>query len=91
MCEEKLENCVVVKVMLMFIVILFHSLAFWTVEWWGVEPVYPSAIIGNIARWLSSFHVYAFTLVSGYIFAYKCLRGGIAHLFLLLRISQSDC
>ena len=39
---------------------------------WGPYPQAAEApVLGYIAEWLNSFHVYAFTLISGYIFSYN--------------------
>lgn len=38
---------------------------------WGVgSPEQPSAVLGFIASWLNSIHIYVFAFVSGYIFFY---------------------
>lgn len=70
-----LNNSTFVKTILMLLVIAYHSGVFWTGKWWGIEPDLPSNSLCWIADWLNSFHIYAFTLVSGYLFAYKVLRG----------------
>ena len=69
--ETKLENCSFIKTVLLFLVVLYHSCVFWTGNWWDTEPVFPSIGLNYLSLWLNSFHVYAFTLASGYIFAYK--------------------
>lgn len=67
--EQALENCNFVKTVLMITIILYHSMAFWLPNGWFCQmPVEASWIIGTIAKWLNSFHVYGFVLVSGYIF-----------------------
>lgn len=55
----------------MLIVVLYHSMALWMSNgWFNQEPVFKSLIVGYLAEWLNSFHIYGFTLVSGFIFAY---------------------
>ena len=54
----------------MGLVVLYHSMAFFTGSWFNQPPVISSPVIATIARWLNSFHIYAFTLISGYLFAY---------------------
>lgn len=67
---EQLENCNFIKVVLMGFIVLYHSLAMWLPEGWFGTPVEESISFGIIAQWLNSFHIYAFVLISGYIFAY---------------------
>ena len=69
--DQELANCSFVKAILMLMVVLYHSLAFWTGEWFTIyEPAEEALPLLYIAKWLNSFHVYGFTLVSGYLFAY---------------------
>ena len=75
--NQKLYNCVFIKSILMLLVILYHSTVFWNGNWFTVEPVaFQSTILGVFSQWLNSFHIYAFILVSGYIFAFKMSGGG---------------
>lgn len=65
----ELNNCRFVKTILMFLVILYHSIVFWSGDWFTIEKIaFPSNSLSIFSQWLNSFHVYAFTLVSGYIF-----------------------
>lgn len=76
--NNSLNNCTFIKTVLMFFVILYHSCLFIDDNW------FPGSYLGNkseemlvFANFLNSFHIYAFVLVSGYIFCYiKCQRGG---------------
>lgn len=63
-----LKNCNFVKCILMILVVLGHSLDFWTGNWFTKDPVYSAPVLSLVADWLNSFHVQTFTLVSGYIF-----------------------
>lgn len=74
--EQELRNCNFVKTVLMILVVLYHSMVFWTGEWFRGEPVYNTEILSIISRWLNSFHIYGFTLVSGYIFYYLKVERG---------------
>ena len=65
----QLENCSFIKAMLMLFVILDHSNAVFTGQWF-TNLVNESVILGYVSKYLGHFHVYAFTLVSGYIFCY---------------------
>lgn len=57
--------------MLMLCVMIFHSCILWSGVW---EPFMTPAIecrwLGLFATWLSTFHIYAFVLVSGYLYSY---------------------
>lgn len=74
--ERELSNCGFVKTILMLLVILGHACAFWSGHWFTDNPALPSRGLNALFEWLNSFHIYAFALVSGYIFAYKINRGG---------------
>lgn len=75
--KTTLLNCTFVKTILMLTVILGHSTAFWANDWFTArEPVFAADWLGILSNWLGSFHIYAFVLVSGYIFAYKMSGGG---------------
>lgn len=85
--NEELKNCYFVKTVLMLAVILYHSLIFWSGQGWGYqEPVHEVKILGMISKWLGSFHVYGFTLVSGYIFyALKYEQGKYTDYFMFIK------
>lgn len=72
--KDYIYNCSIVKTILMLLIIVYHSCVFWTGQWWDTEPVLSSKTLGLFATWLNSFHVFAFTLVSGYLFAFKVLN-----------------
>ena len=67
--KDKLENCYFVKNVLMCMVVFYHSIALWMGEWFK-SPQEPSYVLGSLALWLNSFHIYGFMLVSGYIYYY---------------------
>lgn len=73
---DALQNCGFVKTILMFCVILGHACAFWSGHWFTENPAIPSKGLNILYLWVNSFHIYAFALVSGYIFAYKVGGGG---------------
>lgn len=74
--EKELLNCTFVKTMLMLLVVFYHSILFWSGGWFSEKPAESAEILRYVAQWLNSFHVYGFTLVSGYIFcALKCEKG----------------
>ncbi len=69
LAKKQLDNCYFIKTVLMIIIVFYHSILFWSESWLTeVTPVFESKSLAVISSWLNSFHVYAFTLVSGYIF-----------------------
>lgn len=66
--KKELENCTFVKTMLMLLVVLDHSMAFWTGSWFTKDPIYLARGLSILSNALNSVHIYGFTLVSGYIF-----------------------
>ena len=72
----ELKNCIFFKTILMMLVVLGHSVHMWTGDWFTKNPVFQSPVLGVISEVLSSFHIYAFTLISGYIFYYVKYEAG---------------
>ena len=68
--DIELKNCTFVKTVLMLVVVFYHSMLFWSGTWFTKNPVFKADLLNVIASWLDTFHVYGFTLVSGYIFYY---------------------
>lgn len=69
--QTELENCTFVKTVLMIIIVLFHSILAWNNSWFSVIGLKQSApALELISSWMSTFHVYAFACVSGYLFYY---------------------
>lgn len=84
--KKILTNCGFLKTFLMLLVILGHACIFWTGTWFTKNPMIDCSGLSTIASWLNSFHIYTFSLVSGYIFAFKILsRGGYSHYGLFLK------
>lgn len=73
--EQTLKNCNFSKTILMILVVFYHAIDFWTGTWFTCNPVFESKFLGLLAEYIGSFHIYAFALVSGYIFAYKITCG----------------
>lgn len=69
--QKELENCNFAKTILMLLVVLYHSMVFWRGNWFCDAPAILSPALSLAAKWLDSFHIYAFTLISGYIFYYQ--------------------
>lgn len=75
--RQELNNCTFVKTALMLIVVAYHSILFWGGNWFTKDPALAAPAMKLLARWLNSFHIYGFALVSGYLFAYiKGEKGG---------------
>ena len=68
--QRELANCTFVKTVLMLLVVAYHSVVFWSGNWFMANPAEQSKILAGIASWLNSFHIYGFALVSGYLFYY---------------------
>ena len=64
--ESRLDNCNFVKTILMFIIVIYHSILFWNGDLFLGEPVYNSEILKFMTLYLDSIHIYGFTLVSGF-------------------------
>lgn len=77
--EKELNNCTQIKAMLMLIIVIYHSMRIFAGRgtWGPYLSMHDAPILGYISDWLNSFHVYAFTLISGYIFCFiKYEKGG---------------
>ena len=69
--DNNLRYCNFAKTILMLLVVLCHSAAFYGGNWFtALEPVQTNRYLGLLSSWLGTFHVQAFTLISGYIFYY---------------------
>ena len=67
--EMELRNCNFVKTVLMILVVLYHGRVFWTEGWFSVlSPDISCKALGVFSKWLNTFHIYGFTLASGYIY-----------------------
>ena len=68
--QTELNNCNFVKGVLMVLVVFYHCIVFWHGDWFTNNPSRSSVLLFYLSQWLNSFHIYAFTLVSGYLFYY---------------------
>lgn len=67
--DKDLDSCNFCKTILMLSIIMFHSGMFWTRKWFTlIEPADSFEELVLFTEWLGTFHIYAFTLISGYIF-----------------------
>lgn len=75
--SKYIDNCTFVKTVLMILVVLGHSVNFWKGNWFSaVEPSFSSNILVLISDFVNSFHIYAFVIVSGYVYAFlRIIKG----------------
>ena len=60
----------------MLVVVAYHCMFFWNGTWFTKNPIVESKVLAILSLWMNSFHIYGFTLVSGYLFYFlKCERG----------------
>lgn len=83
--RNQLENVGFVKTVLMLTIILGHSCNFWRGDWFTKNPAIESYGLRFLSLYVNSFHIYAFALVSGYLFAFKIMRGGYNQYGLFLK------
>lgn len=76
-CDKEiyLTNTAFIKGILLLMVILGHSIAYWASDWFTGNALYRLGWAVILFQWLSSFHVFGFALVSGYIFASQMEKG----------------
>lgn len=74
---KELDNCKFVKTILMIFIVAYHSCIFWAGGWIpGIVLHTKAPLLVNFAGWLSTFHIYGFTLISGYLFYFlRCEKG----------------
>lgn len=70
-----ISNTVFIKAILLLMVILGHSIAYWAADWFTGNASYRPEWAVILFQWLASFHVFGFALVSGYIFACQMEKG----------------
>lgn len=68
----ELENCGFCKAILMLFIVFYHVILPWT----GNQMNIQSDGLKYCAYWLNTFHIYAFALISGYIYCYYKLENG---------------
>lgn len=85
-----LDNCYFVKTVLMLLVVFYHSILFWGGAWLDNQPViFKSKVLSILAVWFNTFHIYGFTLVSGYIFQYLKYEKDKYQKFLLFIVNKA--
>lgn len=69
--SRELQYCSYIKAYLMLCVVLYHCCVFWAGNWFTGNPVMQAPLLAFFSKWLNSFHIYGFFLVSGYLFYYS--------------------
>lgn len=88
--DKMLDNCYFVKTVLMLLVVFYHSILFWGGTWLDNQPViFKSKVLSILAVWFNTFHIYGFTLVSGYIFQYLKYEKDKYQKFLLFIVNKA--
>ena len=82
---EKLNNISFIKVTMMLLIVLYHSLLFFGGTWFTViKVVYKSRFLYAIALWFNTFHIHTFAMASVYLFYYYKDKKNIAPLGLTI-------
>ena len=74
--RDELKNCNFVRTVLMLIVVLYHAMLCWNGKWFTAVNVEPVQTLAKVASWFNTFHIYGFTLVSGYVFHFTQYERG---------------
>ena len=75
--DRSLKNCNAIKAVLMLCVVLYHSVLILAGGGWGpIEPANTFAFFKYLSKWLGTFHIYGFTMVSGYIYYFMRIEKG---------------
>lgn len=65
-----LNNCNFIRASLLLLVIIYHSAMYWHGDWFLSSKDNTIPFFYYLTEWLNSFHIYALTLVSGFVYAY---------------------
>ena len=95
-CEKKfvdvkneLENTTFAKTVLMLLVVFYHCIVFWRGDWFMGDPVISSKFLAVLSDWLNSFNIYAFALISGYLFYFNKYEQGKYRKFLPFTVTKA--
>lgn len=73
----KLEIFNILKVNMMLVIILYHSIALWLPDgWFNQNPIQSCVIFENLSQYLNFVHTYVFVFTSGYIFSWLKINKG---------------
>ena len=71
MKEKKLQNISFIKCTMMLAVVLYHSMLFFSNNWFTCYiPVYKSQIFNYLSMFFNTFHIQTFTMASGFLYFY---------------------
>ena len=69
--NERLENINAIRVVMMLVIVLYHSMIFFGGQWIKFEsPFYNANYIVFLAKLLNTFHIQTFCMISGFLFYY---------------------
>lgn len=68
--KNELNNCDYIKAILMFAVVIGHCSATWSKDGWFIYEATVNPIMNILDEYVSSFHIYCFVLISGYLYQY---------------------
>ena len=74
--DRELKACTFIKTVLMLSVLFYHAILFFSGTWFTADPAEISRPLTYLARWMNTFHIYGFALVSGYLFYYSRIECG---------------
>lgn len=87
---QNLNYCDFAKTILMLLVVLCHSAAFWGGNWFtACKPLQTDSTLGMLSSWLGTFHVSGFTLISGYIYYFVKNERGKYNKFLDIILNKA--
>lgn len=67
----QLEQCDVIKVIMMLCVMFYHCICLWSKGgWFNQPPAQSSQVLAYLCALFNSFHIYVFAFISGYLFYY---------------------
>ena len=56
---QELKNCTPVKTILMLTIVLYHSIVIFAGTWGPYQVADKAPILGYMAEWMNSWHIYA--------------------------------
>ena len=71
-----MNNVNFARSVLIVLVVLGHSLIFWTGEWVFGNVAIQEPILGHISNWFGTFHTHALTAISGFTYEYVIDKRG---------------
>jgi len=72
-----MNNINFARTVLIILVILGHSLIFWTGSWVFDNIAIQAPILGHISNWIGTYHTQALTAISGFTYEFIIEKGGV--------------